>query len=307
MYINALPDHSKPGFDEKAHFELFHTHNVIVNAVTRKSYCKEHVGCFSFKTVLSGTEKYIVNGNQITVRPGQFLILNNDQSYSSEIETGMDVQSVAIFFRQKFAVSVFNDFQQPDVKLPDDCNDHEGQMPGFFQTLYQLQPGLMNLVSAMLRSINKYGYHKNSADEFMIRLLHRLLLEHQLVMQQTKKITAVKASTRKEIYKRLCVAKDILHSSFSDNINLELLSRNAIISVPHLVRYFRQVFGVSPHQYLTAVRMRYAAELLLKDSINLQELTLQCGFEDTSSFCRLFKKYYGHSPFVYHKIHHSCT
>jgi AraC family transcriptional regulator len=307
MYINSLPDHSKPGFDKKAHFELFKTHNVIVNAVTRKSYCKEHVGCLSFKTVLSGTEKYIVNGNLIAVKPGQFLILNHDQPYSSEIETNVDVRSVAFFFKPKFAASVVRDSQQLDVKLSDDCSDHEGQIPEFFQTLYHLQPNLMDYIAGMIYSMNDDGYYKSRADEFMMGLLRHLLLEHRLVMRQTRKITAVKFSTRKEIYRRLCVAKDVLHSSFRDDIDLDLVSQNAAISVPQLIRYFKQVFGVSPHQYLTAVRMQHAAALLLDNKSPLQEITWQCGFEDASSFCRLFKKYYGYSPFVYQKMHHSCT
>src|SRR5882724_5501463 len=74
MYFTSLPDHTKPGFDEQAHFGKFKTHNVIFNALSSGVHCDHHVGCLSLKTVLQGEEWYGVNHRHVALRPSQFLI-----------------------------------------------------------------------------------------------------------------------------------------------------------------------------------------------------------------------------------------
>jgi transcriptional regulator GlxA family with amidase domain len=62
-----------------------------------------------------------------------------------------------------------------------------------------------------------------------------------------------------------------------------MLSRN------HLLRHFRQLFGHSPHQYLTAVRLEKAKTLLMQSALPVREVGGATGFESPSSFGRLFK------------------
>src|SRR4051812_39513767 len=119
MYFTALPDHSQPGFNEQSHFNRFKKHNVIFNALSRQSHCDNHVGCLSFKTVLSGEEWYGVNHRQLAVRPGQFLILNNDQSYSCYIDTCEPVRTLSVFFKKEFASAIFHDTLNKEESLLD--------------------------------------------------------------------------------------------------------------------------------------------------------------------------------------------
>jgi len=87
MYFTSLPDHRNPDFDEPAHFSRFQQQNIIFNAISNKSHCDRHVGCLSIKTVRGGEEHYGVGKRRLTIRPGQLLILNNDQEYSCRIDT----------------------------------------------------------------------------------------------------------------------------------------------------------------------------------------------------------------------------
>ena len=87
MYFTSLPDHREPGFDEQLHFSKFKRHNIIFNALSSKSHCEHHVGCLSIKTVSCGEEWYQTSSNPLAVKPGQFLVLNDDQEYSSWINS----------------------------------------------------------------------------------------------------------------------------------------------------------------------------------------------------------------------------
>src|ERR1041385_3881711 len=143
MYFTSLPDHNKPGFDEQLHFSNFKKHNIVFNALISNSHCENHVGCLSFKTVLSGEEWYGINNRRVAVRPGQFLILNDDQIYSSSIDTIGKVQSFSIFFRNEFASAAFADKLQNEEQSLDNPFYNEGRIPEFFQTLSYTGPGLL--------------------------------------------------------------------------------------------------------------------------------------------------------------------
>ncbi|QNR85803.1 hypothetical protein H9N25_04925 [Pedobacter riviphilus] len=100
MYLTSLPDHSNPDFDQDLHFRRFKMQNVVFNTVSSYSFCDDHVGCLSFKTILKGEEWYGVNNRRLAIRPGQFLILNDEQNYSCKIDSHDKVRGYRFFFRK---------------------------------------------------------------------------------------------------------------------------------------------------------------------------------------------------------------
>ncbi|GAB4360043.1 MAG: helix-turn-helix domain-containing protein [Gammaproteobacteria bacterium] len=68
-----------------------------------------------------------------------------------------------------------------------------------------------------------------------------------------------------------------------------------------LLRRFRRATGYAPSQYLQAVRLERARELLESTNESLQRITDRVGYEDVSSFRRLFKESIGLSPAEYRK------
>jgi AraC-like DNA-binding protein len=84
-----------------------------------------------------------------------------------------------------------------------------------------------------------------------------------------------------------------------DKPDLSVISNAACLSTPQLVRQFKTVFHITPHQYLVQVRLSHAARLLQHTSTPVHEITWRCGFEDPSAFCRAFRNAYGVSPLYY--------
>ncbi len=72
----------------------------------------------------------------------------------------------------------------------------------------------------------------------------------------------------------------------------------------HLCKLFRRELGMTPHKYLTNLRLQAAAELLCSQhySGNISEVALQCGFKNPLYFSRLFKKKYEVSPKEYYRL-----
>jgi AraC-like DNA-binding protein len=294
MYLTSLPDHTEPGFDEQLHFSRFRQQNMVFDAASTRSYCPRHVGCLSIKTVSCGEEWYGIDGRQLAVRPGQFLVLNDDQEYACHIDTTEKVSIFSVFFKREFAASVLQDALSPEEGSLDDPTN-PGVNPEFFQTLTDTDPLLEQQLLGLKVQL-RYGNEPGMMDEYLIFLLRHLMRVHRLAIRQASQVNATKFITRKEIYKRLCVAKDLMHTAFMCRMDLTMIGRAACMSVPQLVRQFKTVFNKTPHQYLTDIRLAHAARLLKHSHLSLQEITGSCGFEDASSFCRIFKLHYGFSP-----------
>jgi len=63
-----------------------------------------------------------------------------------------------------------------------------------------------------------------------------------------------------------------------------------------LERRFQRDIGVSPAQYRQRLRLERARWLLCHSDLDMIEISLQCGFQDSASFSRALRQFSGHSP-----------
>lgn len=302
MYFTSLPDHSHPDFNEAQHFGRFKAHNVIFNTSSSYSFCDDHVGCLSLKTVLTGEEWYGINNHRLAVRPGQFLILNDEQHYSCNIDTHEPVKGISIFFKKEFAAAVFRDILKDDTALLDYPFSQDHTQPEFFQTLNVMEPELQYRLNGLINDLDMHGYH-TATEEQLVFFLHYLIRTLKTESKKAATVAAVKPATKIEIYKRLCIVRDILHSSYMDKPDLDMLSITSCLSVPQLIRQFKSVFKTTPYQYLIQIRLEHAAALLKSSGKPVQEISWDCGFDNFSAFCRAFKSVYGVQPLTFRKEH----
>lgn len=100
------------------------------------------------------------------------------------------------------------------------------------------------------------------------------------------------------LYKRVVQAKLFIDNSYEQNIDLDKISDEASFSKFHFIRLFKKIYGKTPHQYLTAVRLEKAKQLLSK-GISVSEVCISVGFESLSTFSGKFKTIFGQSPTAY--------
>jgi AraC-like DNA-binding protein len=105
------------------------------------------------------------------------------------------------------------------------------------------------------------------------------------------------------LYRRIVQAKLFIDSHFHENINLDDTADEAYFSKFHFIRLFKNIYGKTPHQYLTDVRIEHA-RLLLQTSMSVTDVCFEVGFTSVSSFTDLFKRRIGQNPSAYQKQQH---
>ncbi len=90
-------------------------------------------------------------------------------------------------------------------------------------------------------------------------------------------------------------ARDYLAAHWDKDVGLEDLARVSGVSRAHLIRAFRREFHITPHAFLTDLRIRRARQFL-RDGAAPAEVAADCGFADQAHFTRHFKARTGITP-----------
>lgn len=75
-------------------------------------------------------------------------------------------------------------------------------------------------------------------------------------------------------------------------------------SAEHVARTVRQVFGVTPSDYVNRVRLEYAARQLRVTTRPIADIALDCGINNLSHFFALFRQAFHQTPRAYRLAYH---
>ncbi|NMO95835.1 AraC family transcriptional regulator [Paenibacillus lemnae] len=89
--------------------------------------------------------------------------------------------------------------------------------------------------------------------------------------------------------------------NLSADLRLASLCKKASVTPSHFSRVFRQLTGMTLTDYVVAKRVVYAKELLIRTDDTSHDIAVQCGFESSSYFFKVFKKLTGVTPLHYRK------
>lgn len=91
--------------------------------------------------------------------------------------------------------------------------------------------------------------------------------------------------------------KNYLESNFGKQLNLDDIMQFYPYSKSKLCRDFLLEYGTSIFEMLTKIRLNHA-RIMLKSvpGIQIKDVAGNCGFNDVSYFCKMYKKMFGVSP-----------
>ena len=105
---------------------------------------------------------------------------------------------------------------------------------------------------------------------------------------------------KEEVYSDIIMeAKQFIDHSYSKDINLEMVSRRVNISPYYFSKIFKEETGENFIDYVTAIRIEKAKEVLKEKGCSIKEVCIEVGYKDPNYFSRLFKKQVGVTPTEY--------
>lgn len=104
-------------------------------------------------------------------------------------------------------------------------------------------------------------------------------------------------------YVRIRKMLNYIHGHYDEELDLEKIAAATEISKSEALRCFKAGLQTTPVVYLTQYRLCRAKELLQNGEDTVQQIAVKCGFDNSSYFCKVFKKYMGISPLEFCKIY----
>ena len=96
--------------------------------------------------------------------------------------------------------------------------------------------------------------------------------------------------------------KSIMEDNFAFNLKLAEYAKLCSRSLATFKRDFVKIYHTTPGRWLKVKRLEYAKFLLETTDMNINEITLESGFENTSHFVKSFKETYQYPPLHYKKL-----
>ena len=102
--------------------------------------------------------------------------------------------------------------------------------------------------------------------------------------------------------------REFIDAHLAEPLSLGQLAALCALSEYHFARMFQLSFGLPPHRYVLAQRLRRGQQLLQHGHLPLGEVALACGFASASHFNNRFRQAFGATPGQYRAaLQRPCT
>ena len=134
----------------------------------------------------------------------------------------------------------------------------------------------------------------------VLGLFHELLGEMQQKEQFNSHLPLSNIKDEKKVVKLKLVLK-FIRDNFASDITLDDMSAVAGLSCKYFCKFFKDMTGTTPVNYLMAYRIERAARKLLGSDLPITQIAYDCGFNDLSYFIKTFKTFKHVSPKEYRR------
>jgi transcriptional regulator GlxA family with amidase domain len=103
---------------------------------------------------------------------------------------------------------------------------------------------------------------------------------------------------------RLRRARDRMDRDYAEPLDVPALAAEALMSVGHFHRSFREAYGETPYAHLMTRRVERAAWLLRQGELSVTDVCMEVGCTSLGSFSARFTELMGESPSEYRARSH---
>lgn len=145
-----------------------------------------------------------------------------------------------------------------------------------------------NALLGCLQKLRNLSLEQQKYSEPMIESL----LSQAIITAAQKQDSQENAATRLDWRQIL----NFIDNNINQNIDFSRLAEENHYSYDRFRHLFCEHFGLSPYSYLTAQRISHAKRLLKSTDSPITVIAFDCGFNSSSQFTNIFKKYTGFTP-----------
>jgi len=237
---------------------------------------------YAVATVLAGSLAVVVGGRTATLAAGESALITVGEAHSAHARRAellsVHVQPVAL-----------------DELLAELGWQHPAAYP-VFRAPVATDPTL----SALARQLGDELAGERPGQSMMLDALVQQLAVHLLRAHlRVRRAPTIERTRFGPVDRRLRRAIELMHAHADEEIGLAELAEAASLSPSHFAHLFKDLVGLTPHGYLTNLRIERARALLVETELPITEIAARVGFRSPGYFATIFKAVAGISPRAY--------
>ncbi|MBN9385351.1 MAG: helix-turn-helix transcriptional regulator [Chitinophagaceae bacterium] len=263
----------------RLHTGIFTDHTLFTGTVEDVYDYPEHTAGLGILTMFAGAGECALNHRTERLSGQAWMLVNKGSRLSLHLSQ-MGTRPVILFFHTRMVERLLGSGDFAPLERM-----HTGELT--------FRPQLEEL-AALGDSCSSFITLK--ADSIIRNILDALICHARQAAMLASRLEVAKGSTRIELFKRLSAARDHILTHYASSVTLDDMAEIAMLNRQHFLRMFRQCYRLTPHQFLTEIRLQQAQHRLLHSEDSVTLICLQTGFESLSSFSGLFRQRFGLSP-----------
>lgn len=246
--------------------------------------------CLEINYVISGTGVNLIDNNTYIMETGDLFIINNLSHHMSISNRNLEMKIIT--FKPDFIY--LNDIRYLDYlksfyKKKNDLNNKI--------SLTKLN---QKLVYDLFIRIEKEFNNKNVGYKLFIRslLLELLAIIYRNIEANENNININKSQVN---YERIHLSIEYINQNFTKSLSLDEIASLSNLSRNYFCSIFKKVMNMTSIQYIDLIRINKACLLLKTSAKSILEISLDCGYNNLTSFNSAFKKICNVTPTNYRK------
>jgi AraC-like DNA-binding protein/mannose-6-phosphate isomerase-like protein (cupin superfamily) len=290
---NSIENRMAP--DIQVGFQMYAAHWRKVNAKWR--YPSHTHPMFELNIVLEGEQRMLVGGQSYLQNTGDILFIHPGMPHESH---GSVTSKPMAYFSLHFDIdeltlrrSLLNmtpdDLMQESIEATEMRSVLDKIITSTIESesvIYKERLTTLNLSLQLLAALSGLVLSKGDAAE----ALHPEANENTVAL-----------ANKMERYLKESVTGA---ADYNKRDGIEYIASSLGYSPAHCNRVFRQVYGISPRQYLSSLITRQAKLMLMDNLVTVDEVAKYFGYRDASYFSKQFKRWTGVSPMSFRRLGH---
>ena len=223
-----------------------------------------HRTCDLFVYIIDGYAEYTFDGVKYSARAGDVVYLANGCNYDRHIKSDL-YHFICVEFT----------FDTPPNTMEPKVFSNAQELDSLFKKIYKLW-------------YLKDTSYKSKCMSVLYEIYSGLI---------GKEFSTYIPERRKDVFKD--IIKRMSEEYGSKEIYIQGLAQMANMSEVHFRKIFKNIYKISPQQYIIGLRIERAKELLAFGDFSISQISDMLGFSDTCHFSRTFKQKVGYSPTEY--------
>jgi AraC-like DNA-binding protein len=246
---------------------------------------------FEFVFISRGTMTHVVNGSATILVPGDlFLII------PGEIHAYIDPRDAFIY----------NCLFTSEAIPANECES----LPVIGSILYgaasppqmlkvHVSPKRIQVISYILETLYDESRAENPGKAVALKsLLTFFLVEASRAFIEGPKFQKEQTTSYTNNIRTI---SDAIYGRLGQKLRIRDLAEEAGLSPGHFCRLFKEIYGITPQDYISRLRITFAMTQINATRLPIADIAQECGFQDQNYFSRVFRRLVGMTPVEYRR------